>query len=169
MRLRLEPVAGERRKDLGRVPGAAGLDRHVDGDPFGRHVEEEPAVGHLEDVGAELAEPARHPAEHAGPVVRGDAEGGDAVLPLELAHHHGGKKPRIDVAAAQDEPDPPPPEQIGLAPASPQAPPRRRLPPCVCWRVAIGVDRALDQRLLDEDDLGDEVAHDRQGERARRS
>ena len=30
----------------------------------------------------------------------------------------------------------------------------------------VGVDGALDRRLLDEDDVGDEVAHDRQGQLA---
>ena len=60
----------------------------------------------FEDIGAEFPEPARHLPEQARPVVRSDAERGDAIVPFELAHHDGGEEPRIDIAAAQDEADP---------------------------------------------------------------
>ena len=62
----------------------------------------------------ELAEPARHAPEQARPVVGGDAEGGDAVVALELAHHHGGEDARVDVAAAEHEADALALEALGL-------------------------------------------------------
>src|SRR5229473_1803284 len=52
---------------------------------FHRHVEKEPAMVDLENVGAELAEPSGDLPEHAGPVGDGQPEGDDAVLSFELA------------------------------------------------------------------------------------
>ena len=51
---------GQRLEDLGGMLRVAGLDRHVDRHALGGHVEEQAAVRDLEDVGAELPEPARH-------------------------------------------------------------------------------------------------------------
>ena len=119
----------------------------------------------LENVGAELAEPGGDLPEHAGPVGDGQAERDDAVLALELAHHHRGQDPRIDVAAAQNEPD--------LAAAEALRPGQHRAQPGGAGALRhgllqgqVGVDRALEMRLVDEHDLGDELAHDRQRERA---
>src|SRR5665811_1777045 len=50
-------VGGERRQDFRGMGGVARLDRHVELGAFGRHVEEQPAVIDLQDVGAERAEP----------------------------------------------------------------------------------------------------------------
>ena len=130
-----------------------------------RHVEEQAAVRDLEDVGAELAEPARDAAEEARPIMRGDAERGDAVLPFELADHDGGEKPRVDVAAAEDETDPASPEEIGSRQHGRKAGGAGALGHRALER-RVGVDGALDRRLLDEDDVVDEVAHDRERELA---
>src|SRR5216684_7572856 len=82
---------------------AAGFHRDVELGSLGRHVEKEPAMVDLENVGAELAEPSGDLPEHAGPVGEGQPEGDDAVLSFELAHHDGSENARIDVAAAQDQ------------------------------------------------------------------
>src|SRR5262245_11230526 len=60
----------------------AGLDRDVELGAFRRHVQEQPPVLDLENVGAELAEPGGDMPEHAGPVGDGQAKRDDAVLAL---------------------------------------------------------------------------------------
>ena len=96
---------------------------------LGRHVEEQPAVIDLEDIGAERAEPRRDLPEHAGPVGNGEAERDDAVLALEFAHHDRGEDARIDIAAAQDQADLACRESAPASPASRQGPQRPRPPP----------------------------------------
>ena len=119
----------------------------------------------LENIGAEAAEPGGDLPEHAGPVGNGQAEGDDTVLALELAHHHRGKNARVDVAAAQDQPhlaaaEPVRPGQHGAEPGRAGAFRHRLL------QGEIGVDRPLEMRLVDQHDLGDELAHDRQRQHA---
>ncbi len=97
---RLIAVGGERGHDFLGVRGVARLDRHVELGALGRHVEEQPAVIDLQNIGAERAEPGRDRAEHAGPVRNGEAERHDLARALELAHHDGGENARIDIAAA---------------------------------------------------------------------
>ena len=85
-------------------------------------------------------------AQKARPVVRGDSEGGDAVVPLEFAHHDGGEDTRVDVAAAQDEADALALEALGLRQHRREA----RGAGALGHRPLqgrIGVHGALDQRL----------------------
>ena len=93
--------------------------------------------------------------------MRGDAEGGDAVVPLEFAHHDGGEEPRVDIAAAQDEPDALALKSLGLRQHG-REPGRAGALGHRALQGGIGVDGALDRRLVDEDDVRDEVAHDGQ-------
>ena len=86
-------------------------------------------------------------------------------LALELAHHDRGENARVDVAAAQDQPDLAAAESLRLGqhggkPGRAGAFRHRLL------QGEIGVDRALEMRLVDQHDLGDELAHDRQRQRA---
>src|SRR5215208_6819308 len=81
------------------------FDGDVDRDAFRRHIEEEAPVRYLEDVGTELPKPACHAPENPRPVAGSDPEGGDPVFALELADHHGGEEPRIDISSAQDQAD----------------------------------------------------------------
>src|SRR5262245_26055239 len=56
--------------------------RNVDARALGRHVEKQPLVIDLEDVGAKLAEPRCDVSEHAGAIRNGEAERDDAVVAL---------------------------------------------------------------------------------------
>ena len=101
-------------------------------------------------------------AEEARPVRRGDAEADDAVVALEFAHHDGGEEAGVDVAAAEHEADAPARETLRLGEEG-REPRRTGALGHGALEGGVGGDRALDGRLLDEDDLCDEVAHDRQG------
>ena len=76
---RIALALAARAKISSRMRAVARLDRDVELGALGRHVEEQPAVVDLEDVGAELAEPCRDLAEHARPVGDGQPERHDPV------------------------------------------------------------------------------------------
>src|SRR5215470_975993 len=67
-------------KDLLAVLLAAGLDCHVELCPLRRHIEKEPPMIDLENIGAKLAESGGDLPEHAGPVWNGQPERNDAIL-----------------------------------------------------------------------------------------
>ena len=132
----------------------AGLDRDIELGALGRHIEKQPAVIDLQDVDAELPEPGRDLPEHAGPVRDRQAERDDALVALELAHHDRSENARIDIAAAQDRGRPCGRETARASTsmaASPAAPGAFRHG---LLQREIGVDRALEDCLVDQHDLG---------------
>jgi hypothetical protein len=145
--------------------GVARLDGDVELGPLGRHVEEQPAMLDLEDIGAELAQPSGDLAQHAGPVGNGEAERHDAVLALEFAHHDGGENPRINVAAAENQPHLAAAEFVRLGQHGGK-PGRAGALRHGLLQGEIGVHRTLEMRLIDEDNVGDERAHDGERQRA---
>ena len=101
-----------------------------------------------------------------GPVRDGQAERDDAVVALELAHHDRGENARIDIAAAQHQPD-----ALARESASGSASMRGKPGGAGAFRHRllqgeIGVDGALEMLLVDQHDVGDELADDRQRQRA---
>ena len=114
-----------------------------------------------QDVGAEFAEPGRDLAQNSRPIRDGEAERDDAVGALQFAHHDGREDARIDIAAAQDQADLAAAESLRLGQHGGKpggaGPFRHGL-----LQREKGIDRALDQRLVDQNDVADEFAHDRQ-------
>jgi hypothetical protein len=96
------------------VRAAARLHRDVELGAFGGHVEKQPPMIDLENVGAEIAQQGCDVPKHARAIRDRQPERGDASLAFELAHHDGRQQPRIDVPAAQDQPDIAATEALGL-------------------------------------------------------
>ena len=113
--------------------------------------------------GAELAEARRDHAEHARPVRNREAERHDAVLALQLAHHDRGQDARVDIAAAQDQPDLAAGEALRVREQC------REPGGAGAFRHGLlvgeeGVHGAFEVRLLHQQHVGDERAHDRLGQ-----
>src|SRR5262249_32462116 len=102
---RLETFALEGLEDLLAMRAIACLYGDVELRTLRRHVEEQAAVFDSENISAELSQPGGNVAEHARLVGYRQAEGDDAILALEFAHHDRGEDARVDIAATQDEPD----------------------------------------------------------------
>ena len=77
----------------------------------------------------------------------------------------GGENARIDVAAAQDQPDLAAAESLRLDQHGGEPGGARAFGHGLLQRE-IGIDGALEMRLVDQHDLGHELAHDRQRQRA---
>ena len=83
------------------------------------------------------------------------------LVALEFAHHDRGENARIDIAAAQDEADLAAAEALRLGQHGGEAGGARAFRHGLL-QGEIGVDRALELRLVDQHDVGDQFAHDRQ-------
>src|SRR5215212_927832 len=66
-------------RDVVGMRGVARLDRNIEFGALGRHVEEQPAVIDLQDIGTELTQPRCDDAEDARPVRNGEAERDDLI------------------------------------------------------------------------------------------
>ena len=84
---------------------------------------------------------------------------------LEFAHHDGRQNARIDIAAAQNEADLFAAEALGLGQHGGEAGGARAFRHGLL-QGQIGVDRALEMRLVDQNDLGHQFADHRQRELA---
>src|SRR6202790_2858263 len=99
---RLVTVVRQSAKNFLGVGAVSRLHGHVELGALGRNVEEQAGMIDAENIGAELAQPARDLAQNPGPVGDGQTERYNAVIPLQFAHHDGSKDARIDIAAAKD-------------------------------------------------------------------
>src|SRR6516165_11726152 len=99
----MKPFGLQRLEDLLPVRLVARLHRHVQLGALGGHVQKKPAMIDSKNVGAKLAEPGGNVAKHAGTVRDGQAQGDDAVFPLQLADHDRSENAWVDVATTQDQ------------------------------------------------------------------
>src|SRR6266545_1581573 len=163
--LRLEAFRLESGQDFLYMGAVSGLDRDIDLGALGRHIEEQPVVIDLEDVGAELTEPGRDLAQDARTIGYRQAERDHPLVPLELTHHDRGEDTRIDIAATENEPYVAAAEALGLRQHGGKPGGAGAFRHGLLQRE-IGVDRALERLLVDQHDFRNEIAHDRQRQRA---
>ena len=145
--------------------GVARFDRDVEPRALGRHVEEQPPVIDFEDVGAKLAEHRRDLAEHARPVRDGQAERDDAVSRSSSRTMIDARMRGSMLPPHSTSPTFLPANRSGFGQHRGQAGGARALRHGLL-QGQIGVDRALDVLLVDQHDVADQRADDRQGERA---
>src|SRR5436309_388123 len=112
--LRLEAFRLERGQNFLDMGAVSGLDRDVDLGALGRHIEEQPVVIDLQNIGAERSEPGRDLAQHARTIGYRQPERDHPLISLELTHHDRGEDARIDIAATENETDIAAAEALGL-------------------------------------------------------
>src|SRR5262249_45521388 len=143
----------------------ARFNSHIKLCALGGHIEEKPAMINLENISSEPANARRYDAEHAGVIRDGKTERNDPILTLKLAHHDGSEHARIDIAATQDKADFHSLEPCRLRQHRREAGGTR--PFCHGFlKRQVGIDLAVELRLINQNDVGDQFAYDRQSELA---
>ena len=162
---RLQAVVSELLHNLFSMRAVARFDRDIEPGALCRHIEKQPSVVDLEDIGPKLPQPC---------AICPSTPGRSGIVSRNATMRSSRSSSRTMIEARMRG-SMLPPHRIrptlrrrkrsgstskAASPAAP-APFGHRL-----LQGKIGIDRALELHLVDQDDLGDELAHDRQRQRA---